>query len=127
MGLEFEDDDTPAQSLGRFDVEERTDGRVRLVARSRTQTHAMRWGRWPAAVVLVGLCGWGATLNPVMPCFLLGMGGVMYAVIVMIDFTRLAALGVFSTVEHSLEIEATRPLAYRDGDGKSRVLVDGKP
>jgi hypothetical protein len=117
MGLEFDDDPArSAQTLGRFVIEERSEKRLRLIAQSRTQTYAMQWGRWPAAAALVGLCAWGATVDAIAPSFFIGFGGIIYAIIVMTDFTRVATHGIFSTVERSFEVER----------GTANVVVDGR-
>jgi hypothetical protein len=123
MGLEFEEG---TDSIGRFDIEERTARRLRLVARSRTQSFAMQWGRWPAALVLLLLCAWGAVMNPIAPSFFIGFGGITYAIIVMSDFPRVATRGVFSTVERSFVVESSSSESYRENERHAYVVVDGR-
>lgn len=125
MGLEFEDD---APAIGRFDVEQNAGGRLVLVARSRTQTGAVERARWylGALVVFLPALG-GAAWGGIAAAFFLGLTGIVFAVIVMVDFNRLASEGSIVVVEHRFDLERGTPESYRDMRSSGRLVVDDRP
>lgn len=124
MGLEFEDG---MQSIGRFDVVERGDGRLRLSARARSDTHTVRWARWVVGVFVVVMPAFGGAMwGGVAVAFFLGLTGMTFAILVMIDFSRVSTEGTFFTVEHRFELETSTPESYRSSDKAGSLVVDDR-
>lgn len=128
MGLDFVDEEAEDAGDGRFDVVERGSGRLSLVARSRTQTHHVKWLMLVIAVLLPAGVAAGSLVHPLLPVFLLLFGGTSFSIVAAIDFTRVASAESISTVERSFEIApATNEGSYRDaGTSSAAVIVDGR-
>jgi len=118
-------------SVGRFDVAERSPGKLTLIARSRTDTFAVKWAVVVASVLLPFLLA--ASTFAVQPApMLAGMFiGITVSVIYMIDFARVATQGMLRATERSFAIASAagaQGAGYRtvpQSDGVV-VAVDGR-
>lgn len=123
-------DHTAPLFVGRFEVVERSDECLKLVSRSRSEAYAVRWGAVAGAVLFPAGCVASAMYGGQVMALMIGMfGGIMVAVLMMLDFARIATAGTFTMTERSLEILRSQAdmTGYREGSGAAVALwMDGR-
>jgi hypothetical protein len=123
MGLDL---DESTRTIGRFEVMERTDKRLLLFARSRTQTHHLMQARWYLAALVVALPALGASWDRAAAAVLLFLTSIAFAIVVMIDFMRLATEGKIASVEHRFDLEPGTEDSYRGVASAGRLVIDDR-